>query len=203
LSLPVLLHPSTFGQTVRIGWLGWLLLGAAAVCVPLGLASFFVRDETKTALGLKRIIRAARAHPVAALAAITAVPAAVVFGEFLLFALATFYDCLGVFLGELFPDGMAAARRFDLPQYFLFTPGVSGTAVVFRIYASELSHGYSLLGAIIPSLSHWSIDTVFTAGFVLRLVLTGLTAMIVLLALSLQARWLRTLPMLDSGRAAA
>jgi hypothetical protein len=196
-SLPVLVNPTGFGRTVQINPITALFLFVSGLVVPVGLASFFVRDHRNAVVGFKRLVAASRAHPLAMLLTLMAVPVAVCFGELLVFALATFYDSMGAILVERFPDAIGTAEQMGVPGYTLFSPGISGSAIVMRIYAIQLGHGYSLLGALLPSLSRWTSDGLLTSNFLVRFALTQLAVMIAFLAFSLQARWVRTLATLE------
>lgn len=202
---PYLLSPQGIGASARIVGAGWLAVAAGSVVVPLAMLAIFGRGRTGR-LGAQRALRAAWSHPFATLAAIAVVPLAAVMLEGLLLVLTRYFDTLGYLLGDLFPQTEAAGRLLNISTYSLYAPGASSEPSVFHVYLHQLSHGYSLLGAIPPSLSlrmarsvhHLSLGQPDTQYFWFRVAATFLSATVMLLALALQARWLGLIASLEA-----
>jgi hypothetical protein len=204
LSTPTILSILGMSGMARLNVFGWLGVLVAVAVLPLAMATAFARDE-KGPLGLRRVARALRRHPIAALAMLAVLPLAALLGEGMLLALARYFDILGYLLGDVFPDIDALCKRLNLPSYAVYTLGSSSEPQIMRIYIRELSQGYSLLGGIPRSLSTtlglvdpWALEMPDTRYYAARIFMTQLAATGMLLALGLQARWVALLVSLDA-----
>lgn len=204
---PFLLSPQGVGSSARIVGTGWLAVAAGTLFVPLVMLALFGRDRSGR-LGARNALRAAVRHPLAMLAALAIVPLAAVLLEGLLVALTRYFDTLGYLLGDFFPQTEAAGRLLNNATYSLYAPGASSEPSVLNVYLHQLSHGYSLLGAIPPSLSlrmarsahQISLGQPDTQYFLFRVAATLLSATVMLLALALQARWLGLIASLEATK---
>lgn len=202
-----LLSPNGMGHAARLGRLAWPAVVAGLVLLPLAMLTAFARDASGP-LGVRRVAGGLARHPLATLTALMAVPAAAVFAESILFALSYHYNILCFFLAALFPDTADAFRLFGIPYYQDCSFGFPADERFLRLYVYRLSKGYTLLGAIPPSLmlrpdliaSPWTARMTDSEYLLARLALTIIGASILFTALGLQARWLALIATLDSSR---
>lgn len=210
LCAPYFLTLQGIGGTARISGSGWLFLAACAVLVPLAMLMIFGHDRLGNP-GARRALRTAWSHPFATLSAIVVVPLTAVLLEGTLLVLARHFDMLGTLLADLLPQTEALSRVFNITTYSLYAPGVSSEPEVLKIYLHQLGQGYTLLGAIPPSLSlpmsHSATYSSFgqpdTAYYFFRVAATFLSATVMLLSLALQARWLGVIGSLEAVKCVA
>src|SRR5262249_33789296 len=116
------------------------------------------------------------------------------------------FNMLCFFLVDLLPDAQAALPLFHLPEGANYGFGIPAEEPFLRMYLYRLGQGYSLLGAVPPSLTLWPeialrmhSGTMTNTQYLLgRMPLTLIAAMCMFLALSLQARWLGVVSKLEA-----
>jgi hypothetical protein len=205
LAAPYLLSPNGVGHAARVVGLGWLPVFAGLIVFPSAVVVAFARDRSGP-LGVRRVLTSGVRHPVAACAALAVLPLAAAVAEGLLFALANHFNMLCFLLLDLFPKPEAAGRVFGIPAHGDFSFGVAADERFLRMYAHRLGQGYTLLGAVPPSLSlrpdllrtPYQYSMTETGYLLGRFALTQVAATVLLAALSLQARWLALIAALEA-----
>jgi hypothetical protein len=209
LGAPFLLSPGGLGHAARLAGAALVIAVVTLTVFTVATAAAWGRGPDGRAIGCRRLAGAARRHPLATATAIAVVPLAAVLVEGFLLAFAWYYGALCFLSVDLFPDAENTCRMFRIPFHGVFALGVPADGRFLRMYAHRLGQGYTLTGAIPPSLSlreqvHqylWGNPNADVPYFLVRTALTLVITTVMLTALSLQARWLALIAALDSPRA--
>lgn len=207
LCAPYLLTSQGFGGAARVAGADWLYLAGCAVLVPLTMLMIFGHDRFGNP-GARRVLRTAWSHPFATLFALLLVPVSAVLLEGSLVILARQFDLLGTLLADVFPNTEKLSRQLDITSFSLYAPGVSTEPGVSQLYLRQLGEGFTMLGAIPPSLSLPMSRSVYASSvvqanspyFLFRVAATFLSATVMLSALALQARWLGVIASLETSK---
>lgn len=201
LGAPFLLAREGMGHPAQLaGFLVPCLTTAAMVLFPLATLAAFDRS------GPRILAAVLRWRPWSVLLALAIVPLSLVLVECAL-VFATFF--LGLFGGlmiDLIPAPFGLRERFGIRPDWFFRLGEPSDVQFLNLYWNRLGHGYTLTGAIPPSLTlsgqfkiqYWANNLVQRTYVIARLGLTLFIMTCLLSALALQARCLGRIARLES-----
>lgn len=195
-----LLDPRSDSSPIRITAAGALAFAAAALILPPAMLLAFGRGThgPLTPRGLRAIVRH---HPFVMIMALALAPLGLAAAEMAAFVLGGVSGWLPFLLLELHPGAASLANALGIR---IENPGDLGgwpRPRYLYVYGRWLAHGYTLIGAIPPSLLRPRMLSFYPWQWVVniqtyhycRAILTLLIAPVPLLFLSLQARLLGTL----------
>jgi hypothetical protein len=150
-------------------------------------------------------------HPVAVFASILILPMAIIAIEAALCTLIFAYRPVSFFLLDLCPQPPLVEKKWGVPYVWNQDFRVASDSAIMDVYADQLRHGYSLIGAIPASLAMetsngfepYTISLSRSEYLQARILFTLFIVSVMLAVLAVQARWLGLLSTMDTRRTAA
>ncbi len=209
LALPLLLASAS--RTPPRTTLGGLAVAAGLIAVfPLVmLATYAARGPVRGRAGMvgATLVR----HPVAVVATLLLLPISILAIELALVTMTRIHGSFSFLALDLFPRNPLYQPIFGIPYIGTHDYRLFPERVMTEVYGGGLRGGYSLIGAIPPSLAlgtsngfnTWAVHMGEAGYFRLRMALTVFIVTTMLASLAVQARWLGLLSTMDTRRSGA